>query len=152
MLLRSNVVLERIQEELLADEIGQFFHKKDFIELNQNWLTVNHNHTIKRVLSAYGDNIKRQILILIAEIPLSVSELIEKTNHPTTTSYRAINELIEDGLILHAGYKKSSRKSATRYIALIQKLKVTIDNNHTSILIKINRSGTTNEHNNQQIL
>lgn len=152
LLLKANTVLERIQEEILADEISRFFHEKDFIELNQNWLIINHKQTIKRMLNAYGDDIKRQILILTAETPLTVSELIEKTNHPTTTLYRAINDLISDSLILHAGYDKSSKKTSTRYLALIRNMKINIGGNHISILIKINRGNTTDERNSRQIL
>lgn len=114
MLLQANIVLERIQEEMLANEISLFFHEQDFIELNQNWLIINHKQTVKRVLHACGDDIKRQILILTSNIPLTVSELIKKTNYPTTTIYRAINDLLADGMILHAGYDKSSKKNINK--------------------------------------
>lgn len=142
LLLQANVILERAQEEALADEINRLLQEKDFIELNQDWLIINHEQTIKRVLHAYGDDVKRQILSLIAETPLTVSELIEKTKYPASTSYREIDDLITDGLILKAGYDKSAKKTSSKYLALIRNMKINFDGNHISILIKINRLGT----------
>lgn len=152
LLLQVNVELERTQEEIWIDEVNLLLQETDFIELSQDELIINHEQTIKRILCAYGNDVKRQILFLMAETPLTVSELIKKTNYPISTLYRGINELFADGLILKASYNKSVKRTSTRYIALIRNMKADIDNAHMSFSIKINRVNTTNENNRRQIL
>lgn len=138
MLLQANAVFERMQEKILSDEITQLFKEKDFIELNERWLLINHRETARRILQCYGNDVKRNILTMVAETPMTISEIIEKTDSPTSTVYREVDELISNGLLFRSGYSKSSKKTAIKLIALIQNMKVEIDRNHISVLVKTN--------------
>jgi transposase-like protein len=140
MLLQANPILERVQEELISSEITQLFKEKDFIELNECWMIINHKNTVYRIMRSYGDDLKRQVLMCIAETAMTIPQIVDKTNLPTSSIYREVDELISDGLLLRVGHDKTTRKSATLFLALIQNMKVEIDGNKISVLIKTNHS------------
>jgi hypothetical protein len=140
MLLLANQIFERAQEEILADEITRLFKEKEFIELNERWMIINHKNTVYRIMRSYGDDIKRQVLMCTAETAMTVPQIVEKTNLPISSVYREVDELISDGLLLRVGYDKTQRKTASMLLALIQNMKVEIDGNKISVLIKTNHS------------
>lgn len=139
-MLQANAVFERMQENILSDEITRLFKEKDFIELNECWLLINHRETMKRILRCYGDQVKREILTTVSETPMTISKIIEKTGFPTSTIYREVDELVADGLLFRSGYSKSAKKTAVKLMALIQNMKVEIDGNHISVLVKTNNA------------
>ena len=95
---------------------------------------------MKRILRCYGDQVKREILTTVSETPMTISKIIEKTGFPTSTIYREVDELVADGLLFRSGYSKSAKKTAVKLMALIQNMKVEIDGNHISVLVKTNNA------------
>lgn len=138
MLLQADAVFERMQEKILSDEITQLFKEKDFIELNERWLLINHRGTVQKILQCYGNDVKREILTTVAETPMIVPEIIDKIDAPTSTVYREVDDLISNGLLFRSGYSKAAKKTAVKLIALISNMKVEIDGNHISVLVRTN--------------
>lgn len=140
MKLQASQILERAQEEILVDEINRLFKEKDFIELNDRWMVINHRKTIYRIMQSYANDVKREVLACTTDTAMTASQIIEKTNLPISSVYREIDELISDGLLLRVGYDKARKKTASKLLALIQNMKIDIDGNKISILIKTNKS------------
>ena len=62
-------------------------------------MRITDDHRQQAILKALGDEISCKILTLISQKPESVLTIIAKTGIPSSSAYRRITELEEEGLI-----------------------------------------------------
>lgn len=83
----------------------------------------------RRVLNALGDEISCNILLIIARRPESVLTIISKADIPSSSAYRRISELEEEGLIVlkHTVYTPQG-KTIKKYKSVFKEISIKFKN------------------------
>jgi hypothetical protein len=86
----------------------------------------------KSILKAFSDDEMSKILNASIGEPWTISEILEKLDIPTTSGYRKINSLIEDGLLIRAGSDlTSNNRVVERYKSLFDNVNIDFNNKMT---------------------
>lgn len=117
-------------EERLFDSVCQ-------VKLaNQEGQVLIDDPTLTRIiLESFGDEDKKRIICTINSEPLAISQIITSCKMPQTSVYRKVNALIEDGLLVPAGYDSNDGKKITKYRSLFDKIKIDIIKNKITITL-----------------
>lgn len=101
------------------------------------WINIGEKSLMQFILETFVDPEKKKILNLTAEKTLTVPEILQICEVPTTSGYRKINSLIESGLLIknHGGSLKKGRK-IRKYRSIFEDVKISIDMNKISIYAK----------------
>ena len=101
-------IVELRQEIEALEKLNRFLEGK-ILRLTQvddspdRWIKIESRDTVFAIVSAYSDPVTKKILESVKEKPLTISEIIERTSLPQTTTYRKINELIQCKLMRSVG-------------------------------------------------
>jgi len=105
---------------------------------NHNKLaTIKDKSIISLILHSYADEDKKKILNSTANKPRIILDIISTCKLPQTSSYRKINSLIKNGLLIPNGeIPRKYGKIVTKYISLFENLEISIVKNDISIKAK----------------
>ena len=102
-------------------------------------VTIKDKSIISLILHSYADEDKKKILNTAANKPLIILDIIEACKLPQTSSYRKINSLIRNGLLIPNGeIPRKYGKIVTKYISLFENLEISIVKNDITIKARFN--------------
>jgi len=89
------------------------------------------------IVKTYADSDQKKILDA-AQKPRIICDIIDKCNLPQTSTYRKMNLLIQNGLLVPYGSMVMKHgKVVTRYVSLFENLEINIEKNNILITAKI---------------
>ena len=92
---------------------------------------------ISLILHSYADEDKKKILNVVSSKPRIILDIIHLCKLPQTSSYRKINLLIKNGLLIADGkIQRKYGKMVTKYVSLFENLEINIVKNDISIKAK----------------
>lgn len=121
----------------LRNHLLKSIRKEADDDKESQWINIEERSVIKLILETYVDPEKNKILNLTAEKALAVPELLDICEIPTTSGYRTINSLIENGLLTKSssGSLKNGRK-INRYRSIFENVKINIEKDKVSVYAK----------------
>jgi hypothetical protein len=100
-------------------------------------VTIKDKSIISLILHSYADEDKKKILNTTANKPRIILDIISACKLPQTSSYRKINSLIKNGLLIPNGkIPRKYGKIVTKYISLFENLEINIVKNDISVKAK----------------
>ena len=104
---------------------------------NAKSVTIKDKSIISLILRSYADEDKKKILNITANKPRIILDIIRTCKLPQTSSYRKINSLIKNGLLIPDGQiPRKFGKKVTKYVSLFENLEINIIKNEISIKTK----------------
>ena len=92
---------------------------------------------IALILHSYADEDKKKILNVVSNKPRIILDIIKACKLPQTSSYRKINLLIKNGLLIADGkIPRKYGKMVTKYVSLFGNLEINIVKNDISVKAK----------------
>jgi hypothetical protein len=115
-----------------ADVIEEDFAKKLFSissgAKGKQWITIENKDLAQLIFEAYGDREKSLILETAFKKPAVILEILDATGIPSSSGYRIINRLVQDGLLTEVEFAETSDgKKVSKYTALIERVRFEID-------------------------
>ncbi len=139
-------IAELVQEIESLEKINRFLEEKishltHVEESSDQWIKIEDRDTVSTVILAYSDPITAKILESIKEKPLTISEIIERTNLPQTTTYRKINELIQSKIIQSAGlFLNKDNKRVHSFATVIKHVRVYFEENEVIMFVNVKKN------------
>ncbi len=100
-------------------------------------VTVKDKSIISLILRSYADVDKKKILNATVNKPRIILDIINTCKLPQTSSYRKINSLIKNGLLIPDGQiPRKYGKKVTKYVSLFENLEINIVKNDINIKAK----------------
>ena len=104
---------------------------------NTRLVTIKAKPIISLILHSYADDDKKKILNITANKPRIILDIINACKLPQTSSYRKINSLIKNGLLIPDGQiTRKFGKKVTKYVALFENLEINIIKNDISVIAR----------------
>jgi hypothetical protein len=115
-----------------ADVIEEDFAKKLFSissgAKGKQWITIENKDLAQLIFEAYGDREKSLILETAFKSPAVILEILDATGIPSSSGYRIINRLVQDGLLTEVEFADTlDGKKVSKYTALIERVRFEID-------------------------
>jgi hypothetical protein len=105
---------------------------------NTRLVTIKDKSIISLILHSYADDDKKKILNVAANKPRIILDIINACKLPQTSSYRKINSLIKNGLLIPDGQiPRKFGKKVTKYVALFENLEINIIKNDISVKARL---------------
>jgi hypothetical protein len=105
---------------------------------NTRVITIKAKSIISLILHSYADDDKKKILNVAANKPRIILDIINACKLPQTSSYRKINSLIKNGLLIPDGQiPRKFGKKVTKYVALFENLEINIIKNDISVKARL---------------
>jgi hypothetical protein len=100
------------------------------------WLVIKNKRSTELILKTFADEDKKLILDLLTIKTETIPNILESCGLPNTSTYRKINQLINDGFVMPVGLAESFEgKRAILYKTIIKEIQIIINKN--SIVAKI---------------
>lgn len=116
-------------EKKFMERICSIKSKQDRID---NRFTISDPVLSQTILKAFGDDEMSKILNASIGEPWTITEILEKLHIPTTSGYRKINFLIENGLLVKSGQDfTSNRRAVDKYKSLFDNVNIDFNNKIT---------------------
>lgn len=129
--------LEKINK-FLEEKISHLTHAE---ESSDQWIKIEDRNMVSTIILAYSDPVTVKILESIKEKPLTISEIIERTNLPQTTAYRKINELIQSKIIHSVGlFLNKDNKRVHSFAAVIKHVRVYFEENEVIMFVNVGKN------------
>jgi len=104
---------------------------------NTRYVTIKDKSIISLILRSYADDDKKKILNTTSNKPRIILNIIAACKLPQTSSYRKINSLIKNGLLIPDGQvSRKYGKKVTKYVSLFENLEINIIKNDITIKAK----------------
>lgn len=108
------------------------------VYVNTKSVAIKDKSIISLILHSYADDDKKKILNVTANKPRIILDIINACKLPQTSSYRKINSLIKNGLLIPDGQiPRKFGKKVTKYVALFENLEIDIIKNDISVKAKL---------------
>ena len=105
---------------------------------NARSVTIKDKSIIALILHSYADDYKKKILNVTANKPRIILDIINACKLPQTSSYRKINSLIKNGLLIPDGeVPRKFGKKVTKYVSLFENLEIDIIKNDISVKARL---------------
>ena len=103
----------------------------------QRWVSIKKKSFAWLIVKTYADGDQKKILDA-AQKPRIIFDIIDKCNLPQTSTYRKMNLLIQNGLLVPYGSMAMKHgKVVTRYVSLFENLEINIKKNNILITAKV---------------
>ena len=104
---------------------------------NNKLVIIKDKSIISLILHSYADEDKKKILNTTTNKPRIILDIISVCKLPQTSSYRKINSLIKNGLLIPDGeIPRKYGKIVTKYVSLFENLEINIVKNDISVKAK----------------
>ena len=104
---------------------------------NSKLVTIKDKSIISLILHSYADEDKKKILNTTVNKPRIILDIIGTCKLPQTSSYRKINSLVKNGMLIpHGEIPRKYGKIVTKYVSLFENLEINIVKNDISINAK----------------
>ena len=101
-----------------------------------NWVAIEDHSLAKRILEAFGDEDKKNIMNTVLDEPKIISEILEIAQIPQTSGYRKVNSLIDNGLLIVQGHTTTyDGKKVNRYKSIFNNVTINIEKN--KVIVKV---------------
>ena len=109
----------------------------DSAKTGQRWIYIKNKSLVSLIVKTYADSDKKKILDA-AQKPRIIIDIIDKCDLPQTSTYRKINSLIHNGLLVSAGnVVMKYGKIVTKYVSLFENVEINVIKKDISIRAKI---------------
>lgn len=138
-------IVELVQEIKSLEKINRFLEEKishltHAEESSDQWVKIEDRNMACTIILAYSDPVTVKILESIKEKPLTISEIIERTNLPQTTTYRKINELIQSKIIQSVGlFLNKDNKRVHSFATVIKHVRVYFEENEVIMFVNVKK-------------
>jgi hypothetical protein len=113
-------------EKKFLNNICSIKSKKDREEKR---FTISDSAISQSIIRAFSDDEMAKILNASIGEPWTIADMLEKLEIPKTSGYRKINSLIEDGLLVKAGYDlTANRRKVEKYKSLFDNVNIDFGN------------------------
>lgn len=142
----SQKLVELVQEIEALEKVNRFLEEKishlaHAEESSDQWIKIEDRGMAYTIISAYSDPVTAKILESIKEKPLIISEIIERTNLPQTTTYRKINELIHSKIIQSVGlFLNKDNKRVHSFATVIKHVRVYFEENEIIMFVNVGKN------------
>ena len=110
------------------------------IKSEAQWIAIKDKSLIILILQSYADPDKKKILDA-TEQPRMILDIIDACKLPQTSTYRKINSLIRNGLLVPSGQiSMKYGKNVTTYVTLFKNVEINIIKNDVQVRAKISDS------------
>jgi len=107
------------------------------VGVGPRWVSIKKKSFAWLIVKTYADGDQKKILDA-AQKPRIIIDIIDKCNLPQTSTYRKMNLLIQNGLLVPYGSMVMKHgKVVTRYVSLFENLEINIEKNNILITAKI---------------
>ena len=104
---------------------------------NNKMVTIKDRSIISLILHSYADDDKKKILNTVVHKPRIILDIINTCKLPQTSSYRKINSLVKNGMLIPYGeVPRKYGKIVTKYVSLFENLEINIEKNDVNINAK----------------
>jgi hypothetical protein len=104
---------------------------------NNKLVIIKDKSIISLILHSYADEDKKKILNTTVNKPRIILDIIYACKLPQTSSYRKINSLIQNGMLIpHGEIPRKYGKIVTKYVSLFENIEINIVKNDISIKAK----------------
>ena len=104
------------------------------------WIKIKKPELVSMIVDAYVDPEKKKILNVLSDKAFTIPEILDKCNLDSTKGYRKTKSLIKDGLIKPVGIAPiRNRKKTMEYLAIIDDVKIYIDRDIISVLVRFKK-------------
>ena len=104
----------------------------------EDWIVIDNPVLTGVILGSFGDDDKKKILSTLNGDALIVSQIITLCDIAQTSGYRKVNSLIDDGLLVSAGYiTTSDGKKVSKYRSVFDNIKIDIVKNKITISLRL---------------
>ncbi len=137
-----NKPLEIKPEESVSNKIRELFANKGDLssylsQLGDGWYRVINREFAGIMIKLFSDEITNNILTSLMDTPLTIPQILQICESPQTSTYRKINFLIENGIILQKGYRLTrAGQRVHSYYSIINGLKIEFDKTVT-VLVRL---------------
>ena len=101
-----------------------------------NWITIKNLTVARTILASLGDDDKKNILNAVLDKPRTFMEIMEITKLPSSSGYRKVCSLLDNGLLIELNSNiNSGGKRKIKYKSIFQNIEINIEKN--KIIIKI---------------
>jgi hypothetical protein len=101
-----------------------------------SWVAIEDNSLAKRILEAFGDEDKKNIMNTVLDEPKIISEILETAKIPQTSGYRKVNALIDNGLLIVQGHVTTfDGKKVNKYKSIFNSITINIEKN--KVIVKV---------------
>lgn len=134
------------QEILILEKLNKFLEMKvqkmtQVDEAPPSWIKIENHETILSIVTSFADLDKKQILEILKEKPLTVLEIVQRTNLSQTSTYRKVNELIKDNMIKSVGLVLNKEgKRVHVYSATIKHMRIYFEENDILMFLMLENS------------
>ncbi len=101
-------------------------------------LIIKDKSVVSLIICSYADDEKRKFLNKTVNRPRTILDIITLCGLPQTSSYRKINTLITDGLLIPVSQSSKYGKQIKKYVSLFVNLEINIVKNEIVIKAKLN--------------
>ncbi|TLX83578.1 MAG: transcriptional regulator [Thaumarchaeota archaeon] len=95
----GNNAAQRLEKQFLQAVISLQGQKIQDLE----WISIENRHLATEILSAFGDEDKKNILNAALGQGIVISDILDICKIPQTSGYRKVNSLIDNGLLISDG-------------------------------------------------
>ncbi len=104
----------------------------------ETWLTIKNRYLTESILKTFADEDKKQILDFTRTKSETIPRTLVSCNLPSTSGYRKMRQLIDDGFVIPAGLVETVEGRRTMlYESIIQKIQIVIDKNEIHAKISV---------------
>lgn len=138
-------IRELQQEILILEKLNKFLEMKvnsmtKVEDSPSSWERIEDNSVILKVLTSYADPNKKLILEATKEKPLTVQEIIQKTNLSQTSTYRMCNELVNNNMLRKVGLVLSKDgKRVPTYSPSIRNMRIYFEENDLLMFLMLEK-------------
>lgn len=101
-------------------------------------LIIKEKSLVSLIIRSYADDEKRKFLNKTVNRPRTILDIIALCGLPQTSSYRKINSMITDGLLIPVSQSSKYGKQIKKYVSLFENLEINIVKNEIVINAKLN--------------
>jgi len=108
-------------------------------EMDNEWMIIHDKSLTGMILDVLADKDKKRILATASDKPHIIAKMVDICGVPENTSYRKINELIRDGMLISCGaLSTSDGRQIKKYVGVFKNLKSGMTENKITIKARLN--------------
>ncbi|TLX95804.1 MAG: transcriptional regulator [Thaumarchaeota archaeon] len=129
----GNNAAQRLEKQFLQAVISLQGQKIQDLE----WISIENRHLATEILSAFGDEDKKNILNAALGQGIVISDILDICKIPQTSGYRKVNSLIDNGLLISDGtITLHDGKSVNKYRCLFNNLEINFEKDKVVVRVQ----------------
>ncbi len=130
----GNSAAQKLENQFLQTVISLQGEKTQGLE----WVSIENRHLATGILSAVGDEDKKNILNAVLDEGRVISDILDICKIPQTSGYRKVNSLIENGLLITDGtITTHDGKLVNKYRCLFNNITINFEKDKVVVRVQV---------------